>query len=154
MSEVIKKINEMSESVFQQLRESDNRYDELKSRIEQVEARSDLPRRAANDSNYGTADEREHKSKFLDWVRKPFDGQTKRILDEAQAEMEKKNIVIGTDSSGGYAVPELIYNEIEERVATMNPFRSLVNVGQAGSSDFKLLVSKNQAGTGWATEGV
>jgi len=125
-------------------------HDGLAERIEIIEASGDRPR-AANDP--GTSDQREHKGKFLDWIRRPRDGVTKRILEEAESELSKKNVVIGTDASGGYAVPTLIASEIERRVQTQNVFRQLINVVTVGSTDYKKLVSKNQAGSGWAGEG-
>lgn len=154
MSEVIKAVNEIGESVLSMRKENDKRLDELQARIETIETKGDTPRLAANDDNFGgTSDQREHKAKFIDWIRKPHDGITKRILDEAESEIQKKNVVIGTDASGGYAVPELIAREIERRVSVQNPFRQLVEVVTAGSSDFKKLVSKNNASSGWAAEG-
>lgn len=148
---ILQKIDEFGQHVVALRKSTDKQIEGLQERIEQIEALSDRPRGASNDVNY-TPDEREHRSKFLDWIRKPRDHQAKNILAEAESEIQKKSVVIGTDASGGYAVPELIAKEIERRVAVQNPFRSLVEVIKVGSSDFKKLVSKNAAGTGWAAE--
>ena len=148
---ILEKIEEFGEAVISLRKANDKQFDELKSRIETIEALGERPRGAGAD-NAGTADEREHAKKFLDWVRRPRDHQAKSILAEAQAAIEKKSVLIGTAADGGNAVPTLIAREIERRVTTQNPFRQLVEVVQVGSSDFKKLVSKNQAGSGWVGE--
>jgi len=150
---IIKKLDQVCEITTSINEKNTKALVSLKDRVETLESLKDLPKGAANDDNYGTPDDREHKSKFLDWIRKPRDGMTKRILEEAEGELQKKAITIGSDAGGGYAVPALIYNEIESRVQTQNPFRQLVSTVQAGSSDFKQLVSKNSASSGWAAEG-
>lgn len=86
-------------------------------------------------------------------MRSPGNGAAKRRLEEAENEMAKKNVTIGTDASGGYALPALIADQVEQRVTTLNPFRQLVRVQQVGSSDYAHLVSRNEAGSGWVGEG-
>ena len=76
----------------------------------------------ANDGNSaGSREQFEHKERFIAWMRRPHDHATRSQLGEAQSELEKKAVTIGTDSAGGFAVPELIYNEVERRVAALNP---------------------------------
>jgi hypothetical protein len=140
-NQVLERIEEFGDAVMDMRKNSDKQFAELKDRLEVLESVGQRPRGAAE----GTADEREHKAKFLDWVRRPRDHQTKNILGEAQAEMEKKSVLIGSDPDGGYAVPKLIAANIERRVTTQNPFRQLVDVVTVGSSDFNKLISKNQA---------
>ena len=150
-SQIISKIDEFGEAVIDMRRKSDKQFGEILERVEMLESLGQRPRGTGSD-NSGTADEREHKQKFLDWVRRPRDHQAKSILAEAQSEMERKSVTIGSDPGGGYAVPTLIARNIEEKVRIQNPFRQLVEVVQVGSSDFKKLVSKNTAGSGWAAE--
>ena len=149
-SQILEKIEEFGTAVIDARKSADKQFASLTERIEAIEAHGERPRGPSDDG--GTADEREHKKKFLDWVRRPREHQQKRILAEAQAEMEKKSVSIGSDPGGGYAVPTLIAQNIERRVTAQNPFRQLVEVVTVGSSDFKKLVSKNQAGSGWAAE--
>lgn len=151
MSEVLKRIDEFGDAVIDLRKNSDRQFDQIKQRIEVLESVGERPRGTADDGK-GTADEREHKEKFLAWVRKPRDHQAKHILGEAQAEMEKKSVLEAVNASGGSAVPTLIAANIERRVTALNPFRQLVEVQTVGSSDFKKLVSKNQASSGWAAE--
>jgi len=150
-SQILQKIDEFGTAVLESRKRADQQYEALLERIEVIESKGGAPRGTASDDG-GTADEREHKGKFLDWVRKPRDHQAKRILAEAESEIQKKSVAIGADASGGFAVPTLLAQDIERRVTTQNPFRQLVEVVQVGSSDFKKLVSKNQAGSGWVGE--
>jgi HK97 family phage major capsid protein len=151
-SQILDKLDEFGHAVIEARKSADKQFSSLLERVESLEAKGERPRGAASDDG-GTPDQREHKSKFLDWVRRPHDHQTKHILAEAESEIQKKAVTISPDASGGYAVPELIAANIEARVRTQNPFRALVNVVRAGSSDFSQLVSKNQAGSGWVGEG-
>lgn len=98
-------------------------------------------------------DQLEHKQRFVDWMRRPHDEMTRRHLAEAQSELSKKAVTIGSDPGGGFAVPEIIHNEIERRVAILNPFRSIVKVVQAGSSDFGHLLDKRGETAAWVGEG-
>tara|TARA_R110002096_G_scaffold5809_1_gene26779 strand:- start:3489 stop:4649 length:1161 start_codon:yes stop_codon:yes gene_type:complete len=125
--------------------------DGLKGRIEQLEVASDRPGNPGAGADQNAV---EHKDVFLEWIRDPHNGSTKRRLDDAQQEMiEKKAVTIGTESAGGYALPAIIANQVEERVTTLNPFRQICRVNRVGSSDYAHLVSKNQAGSGWVGEG-
>src|SRR4029079_17292170 len=78
-------------------------------RIEALEARTDLPRGV---STYSRADD-EHKSTFIDWVRKPSDPRRIARLSEAQDELSKKDVTIGSNPGGGYALPKEISAAIE-----------------------------------------
>lgn len=133
--------------------------EDLKDRLERLEAKGDLPGRTAEDgaSKY-SRDEHEHKAVFCEWLRRPTDGHARRRLDDAQHELrdkarEGKAVTIASDSAGGYAVPTIIDDLIEKRVNLLNPFRSLVRVVQVGSRDWKTLVSSNDLASGWVGEG-
>src|SRR5688572_30272973 len=158
-SPVIEKLDEFGRAVHSMRKSYDEQYAKLESknamlesRMETVEALADRPRAGSTNEEAGTRDEREQKSRFLNWIRRPHDHQTKSILSEAQSELEKKAVAISPDSAGGYAVPELIARNVEEKVRAQNPFRQLVEVVQVGSSDFKKLVSRNDMTSGWVGE--
>ena len=126
---------------------------DLQERVEILESDRSGPGKIGNFAN---RERQEYNQRFLNWVRRPHDGQTKRILEEAQSEVEKKNIrgavTIGTPGSGGYAVPEEISSDIEARVKILNPFRSLVTVRQIGTSRYHELVSMGDDSSGWVGE--
>jgi HK97 family phage major capsid protein len=105
------------DSAFDEFKKhNDERVDSLLGRIEAVEAGASRPKGVA------TRQENEHKAAFLDWIRNPHDGNAKRRLDEVQAAtLEGKDVLIGDAASGGYALPEVLQNEIERRVVQLNP---------------------------------
>jgi HK97 family phage major capsid protein len=125
-------------------------FDRLTDRIEALEAGADRPR-AAGGMRYSHEDN-EHKSVFLEWLRKPTDPRREGRLSEAQHEMQRKDVSIGSNIAGGYGLPKEINNSIELRVRQLNPFRSLVDVVSCGSNDFHSLVSLGDGTSGWVAE--
>ncbi|MEQ8207302.1 MAG: phage major capsid protein, partial [Woeseia sp.] len=152
MSEVLKAVHSINDSIEDFKQRSDKTIESLQERIESLEAHKDRPSLAGK--NGYSRDESEHKDVFLEWVRDPHNGAAKRRMDDAQQEMiNKKAVTIGSDASGGYALPAIIASQVEQRVTTLNPFRRVCRVQRVGSSDYAHLVSKNQAGSGWVGEG-
>jgi len=123
----------------------------LRDRVEQMEARDDRPEMVRG--NAADRDAIEHKSRFVAWMREPHSHITKTQLSEAESEIyQQKVVTIGTNASGGFALPAIIGDEIERRVSIQNPFRQLVKVMNVGSSSYTEIVSKNAAGTEWVGE--
>ena len=121
-------------------------------RLEGLEAGADRPRAGGSGNRYSAAD-CEHKSIFLEWLRQPTNASRQARLSEAQDELSKKGVTIGTPGSGGgYALPKEISADIETRVRQLNPFRGLVDVVQVSSNDFHSLVSMGDGTSGWSTE--
>lgn len=137
---------------FEKFKESnDDRWQKMNDRLEKMEAEGDKPRM---DGGKGfDRDAIEHKSKFESWVRDPHDHARQKVLAEAESEISKKAVTIGSSAGGGYAVPAIIASEIEKRVNVQNPWRSLVRVVTVGSNNYTHLVSTNAAGYGWVGEG-
>lgn len=131
----------------------DQQYEELKDRLEGIEAGRDRP--SANVApQRESAIARQHKGAFFEWIRRPLDDSYKHRLSDAQHELakERKDVLIGTNASGGFALPEQIEREIENRVRQLNPFRRLVSVRQCGTNDYKQLVSLADGTSGWVGE--
>lgn len=124
---------------------------ELLDRIEGKEALLDRPRASGGEIKF-TAEQREHKTRFMDWVRRPTDAHVMSRLAEAQNELAKKDVSIGTSNAGGYAVPKEIEARIEERARLLNPWRGLVDVSTAGSSDIHALVDMSDNTSDWSSE--
>lgn len=132
----------------------EKRIEELQGRIEHREAAADLPRSFPDTKNY-THDEREHKGAFEAWLRAPNDVHVKNRLGEVQHELYKgqKDITIGTNAAGGFAVPKVIGDQVQMRVKEMNPFVRIVRVVRTSTSDYKELVSDGSTATsGWVAE--
>ena len=150
----IKKAVDQQGDAFELFRtRHEQRLDEIKAgqaglldRVEILEATRMSPGKVA-----GTAAEREHKSRFTNWLRKPHDSQTKNALDEFQRR-EAKGLSIGSNPDGGFAVPTEIASMIERLELAQSPVRRLVKVMQVGTSDFKHLVNTRGAAAGWVGE--
>ncbi len=127
--------------------------DTIVDRVEEIESIAKTPGKTtgAGDGTY-TRDQIEHKNVFLEWLRKPTDSSRKQRIEEAEREMEHKDVSIGTPSAGGYAVPTVIGDAIERRVTLVNPFRSLVRVQQIGTSNYTELVDLRGESIGWSSE--
>jgi HK97 family phage major capsid protein len=124
----------------------------LEERLDRIEALADRPNGSTGDSKYD-ANAREHKDRFEAWIRDPHGHAQKTALAEAESELSKKAVTIGSSSAGGYALPAIIADQIESRVNQQNPWRRLVKTVTVGSSSYSHLVSKNAAGYGWVGEG-
>lgn len=74
-------------------------------------------------------------------------------LQEQQRKMaEAKDVTVGSNAGGGFAVPEEIAREIERLELLFSPVRRLVKVVRAGTSDYKELVNIRGATSGWVGE--
>lgn len=152
---LIDAVDRIGDAANKVLADHKNHIEALTQRVESIEATSNRPNGHATQFSRKDA---EHRDVFLDWLRAPRDGIKRRAIEEAQHEMLRdkhgtKAVTIASGSSGGYAVPEIIDREVERRVRLLNPFRELVRTVQVGSSDYKQLISKNSASSGWVGEG-
>ena len=92
----------------------------------------------------GTKAASEHKTAFLQFVRKG--------IDVGLGELQAKALQIGTEADGGYAVPEELDRTIIELLKDASPMRQVCNQITVGSPDYKRLVSLGGAGSGWVGE--
>lgn len=116
---------------------------DLKKEIERVEAKQNLH------GLMGTAEENQdkkaYKSAFVDgFLRK---GQETGLKD-----LQVKAMSVGTPADGGYALPEQIDRMVEQLSRDMSAVRSVANVIQVGTSDYKKLVNVNGIASGWVGE--
>jgi len=125
------------------IKRNEGTFHDLISRVEEIEAKGSGPGKTAQ-----TREGMEHKNLFENWLRKPNDNATKNALGD----FESKNVNIGTDAAGGFAVPEEIAREIERLELKFSPVRRLVRVMQTGSGDFKHLVNIGGTTSGWVSE--
>ncbi len=97
----------------------------------------------ANDAK-GEDAKGEHKSAYMKWLRKG--------VESGLAELEAKALNITTDADGGYAVPEEIDRDIQQTLINISPVRAVATVRQISTSDYKKLVSRRGAASGWVDE--
>lgn len=138
-----------------------NKWGELKTKLEQemefqrerleiLEARATNPGKTAHEQVQD-----EYKSVFTDWIRAK--GQSAALEGKMQeighkAKKEFKDVTIGSDIGGGFAVPEDISRMIEKLELIFSPVRRLVKVVNVSTSDYKELVSLRGAASGWIGE--
>ena len=108
----LQRLNDAIESIGEHVEDFKNRYND---RLERLEAGHDRPRASSTYVSGLSRDDHEHKETFLEWVRRPQDERCKSRMAEAQHEMSRKDVSIGTSSAGGYALPKEISQQIEHR---------------------------------------
>ncbi len=140
---IMEAIDKQGEAFDAFAKASGARFDDFTERLEEIEAKGSGPGKVGE-----TRETREHKSRFEAWLRKPNDNATKNALGD----FEFKNVNLGTDAAGGFAVPEEIAREIERLELKFSPVRRLVRVMKTGSGDFKHLLSIGGTTSGWVSE--
>jgi HK97 family phage major capsid protein len=130
------------------------RLNDHEGRFESLEAKIDRPRGGGDGDGRRrfSREDDEHKSVFLEWIRRPTDDRCKARLAEAQHAMSRKDVLLATPSAGGYGLPKEISSDIETRVRQLNPFRGLVDTVTVSTSDFHSLVSMGDGTSGWSSE--
>jgi HK97 family phage major capsid protein len=112
--------------------------DELKSALEKEIAGLKRP------DGTGTKAANEHKTAFMQFVRKG--------VDTGLGELQAKALQIGVEADGGYAVPEELDRAIIELLRDESPMRQVCNQITVGTPDYKRLVNLGGAGAGWVGE--
>lgn len=120
------------------LNEKLGELDELKGALEKELAELKRP------DGTGTKAASEHKTAFMQFVRKG--------IDTGLGDLQAKALQVGTDADGGYAVPEELDRSIIELLKDTSPMRQVCNQITVGSPDYKRLVSLGGAGSGWVGE--
>ncbi|AOE63784.1 phage major capsid protein [Pseudomonas corrugata] len=120
------------------LNEKLSELDELKTALEKELAGIKRP------DGTGTKAASEHKTAFLQFVRKG--------TDTGLGELQAKALQVGVEADGGYAVPEEMDRTIIELLRDTSPMRQVCNQITVGSPDYKRLVALGGAGSGWVGE--
>lgn len=120
---------------------------DVKSRLLDMEKQAARPALSPSGSGYISPEQKAHAEAFSGWLRQPKS-------HAAMAELEGfKAVTIGDNAGGGYAVPEVIANQVAKRLRDLSPLRRLARVETVSSSDFKMLVDVNGTASGWVGEG-
>lgn len=82
--------------------------------------------------------------------RKAFEGFVRK--GKVSEELESKNMNTVTDSDGGYAVPEELNREIYSLLTRATPMRGVCRVISIGTPEYRELVNKHGADSGWVGE--
>ncbi|KQO06909.1 phage major capsid protein [Sphingomonas sp. Leaf242] len=90
-------------------------------------------------------EETEHKSAWNAWSRKG-------VGEHELSALEKKAMVVGDANSAGVALPKVVESGIYSSLVTLSPIRSLANVIQVSSGDYRILTTDKNVGAGWVGE--
>lgn len=114
---------------------------EEKAHIDEIEKKANRPG-AGRDGL--TPEAAEHKSAFLDYIRKGVDGNLR--------ELERKALRTTSDIDGGYLVMEEMDTAIDRVAATVCAFRGIANVRQIGGKSYEKPVKTSGLSGRWVGE--
>jgi HK97 family phage major capsid protein len=122
----------------------------MNERLEIQEALQDRPGKSVQEKAKD-----QHLALFLRWVR--GGGRDATVYQEykelSAKTREMKDITIGSNVAGGFAVPEQIGTEVEKLILKFSDIVSEVKNIRVGTSDYKELVSIHGGTSGWIGEG-
>jgi HK97 family phage major capsid protein len=72
--------------------------------------------------------------------------------DAGRLEVKEDKLSVGTDTEGGYLVPEETERRIDSLLAEVSPIRRIATVRQIAGQSFRMPVSRNGFASGWAAE--
>ena len=121
---------------------------EIRDELDKLQKRLARPGGTREGGQEFTQDQVEHRNAFLTFIRNPDDHSAKAALEDIQ----KRAVQTTTDTAGGFAVPEIISARVERELAEISPLRNIVDVQQAGSKDFKILVDVRGLAYAWVGE--
>lgn len=123
------------EAKLARLEKEIKRLDDEKSALEAKMNRPPAPgATAASDAEY----------------RKAFEGFVRK--GKVSQELESKGMSAGSDADGGYAVPEELNREIYSLLTAATPMRGICRVISVSTPDYKEIVNKHGAASGWVGE--
>lgn len=125
------------------LHKINNALDSYKSRIDGIEVALNRPGVAIeykSGTDFETAEE--HKSAFVDYVRKGVEGDL--------AFLEKKALSSGSDADGGYLVTPAVNTQIAKTVFETSPMRQIASVVTVSTDSLDVINDNDSAGAAWA----
>lgn len=149
LRQALEKISEELNEHQKQRSIAEKRQATLAERLEMVEAVQDRPGKTMADKMKD-----KHLELFLKWVRSGGkDNQTFSEYKELESKArEQKDVLIGTNIAGGFALPEIIGSEVETLILKFSDIVNEVKMVQVGSSDYKELVSIHGGNSSWVGE--
>lgn len=146
---VIEKLSAKLDEDQKQQKILEQRMSTYNERIEIVEALHDRPGKSVQDKIRD-----KHLEVFLKWVRSGGRDNVamQEYKDLVSKSAEYKDVTIGTNLAGGFALPEQIGREVEKLILKFSDIVGEVKNIQVGTSDYKELVSIFGGNSDWAAE--
>jgi HK97 family phage major capsid protein len=121
----------------------------LRERTEELESRAKSPGKTVVEKLHD-----DYRKTFDQWVRSKGQNPVVEVAlhDLQKKAMELKDITVGSQAGGGYALPKEIVAEIEKLELKFSPVRRLVKVITVGTTDFHQLINIRGTTSGWVGE--
>lgn len=116
--------------------------DEYKGTVDQLLLKAARPQRGGSVVRSGAVSE--HKNAFDDYMRR---GEAQHLR-----RLEEKALSVGTNSDGGYLVPEEIEAGVMRALRDASPIRAISGVRQVSGNTYKKPFAITGAATGWVAE--
>ena len=116
--------------------------DEYKGTVDQLLLKAARPQRGGGIPRTGAVSE--HKSAFDDYMRR---GEAQHLR-----RLEEKALSVGSNSDGGYLVPEEIEAGVMRALRDASPIRAISGVRQVSGNTYKKPFAITGAATGWVAE--
>jgi HK97 family phage major capsid protein len=120
-------------------------YERLEDRLNDLEMKASRPPRTG--LPFSSRDE--HTEQLVNWIRKRCYAPA---IEARLQELEQKDITEISQPGGGYMLPKLILDQMEQFELKYSPVRNLVNVVQATSADIHMILSLGGASSAWSNE--
>lgn len=111
-----------------------------------LEARLNRP--GISEGKYISPEKAEYKEAFSKFLRKGYESG----LGELYLKTDPATINLGSDDSGGYAVPEELNTTIYQLEKDLSPMRNVCSVMQVGTTNYRQLVDLGGTATAWVGE--
>jgi HK97 family phage major capsid protein len=112
--------------------------------IDESNLKSARPALGREQESAGSPDQCEHKSAFLDYMRR---GETAGLR-----QLELKALSVGSNPDGGYVVPAEIEQQIGKRLTVLSPIRSIAGVRTISGNVYKKPFMISGPAVGWVGE--
>jgi HK97 family phage major capsid protein len=116
----------------------------IEQRLDELSLKSARPALAAENKSATSFDQREHKSAFVDYMRR---GETAGLR-----QLEMKALSVGSNPDGGYVVPVEIEQQISTRLSAISPIRAIAGVRVISGNVFKKPFMTAGPAVGWVGE--
>ena len=127
-----------------QLQRINDALDQHKARMDQLETVNARPGREMKSLGYNGADQEEYKSAFNRYLRKGMDAELEAL--------QTKALSVGTDTAGGYLVPNQLADLIIQIVNESSPMRKLATVETISSDSLDVIEDVNDFNAAWGDE--
>ena len=129
---------------IEQLNKVNNVLDGYKSRLDNLETAMNRPSAefSLNNANLNNEDIQEHKSAFVNYIRKGVEADLSYL--------EKKALSVGTDGDGGYLVTPQMSQDLSKYIFESSPMRQISKVTQISSESLDVIEDDDEAEANWA----